>query len=485
MALYDGTNAPLIKVYLDTGNRTSGLFTLGWSQLGVSDVLGNYTPFTTLTQITTNDVKRISIRRGRTREDQQIQAGVLTLTMDNTSGSYDPEYAKGATVTAATGSAGTVTYTSANDFKVGEIVSIRNLSVSALNLTLQTIVSASSTQFTVSNPATGSCSGQSATANTGWVYFDPNTAKVNSLLVAGTGVRVTATITYGGGPQEINLFSGFIEQIDKDMSLQPVTTITCVDGLAMMAKLFTTINTNALGDYTAISRILNSAGWNFGTAGSTNDLYIVSEIETGDVLTMVDPIVRTQPGAMFYCNPSGQATWLNYGVFDLGSFAGKTKMFTMTDSRVSNDVVEYDEISVIGGEKYMRNTVTINNTDPNGNPSTVTKFNQDGVARFGTFGAQVDTFYSSAYTSTIAQQLADQFASPLYRVDSIGFECVGFSSQLWYKILNSDLGSAVQVSRTPIYTSNYAFDYDCYIQEMNHDIYPDSWRMSLTLSPGT
>jgi len=176
---------------------------------------------------------------------------------------------------------------------------------------------------------------------------------------------------------------------------------------------------------------------------------------------------------------------LNYGVFAPGSFAGKTKMFTMTDSRVSNDVVEYDEISVIGGEKYMRNTVTINNTDPNGNSSTVTKFNQAGVARFGTFGAQVDTFYSTAYTSTIAQQLADQFASPLYRVDSIGFECVGFSSQLWYNILNSDLGSAVQVSRTPIYTNGYAFDYDCYIQEMNHDIYPDSWRMSLTLSPGT
>jgi len=56
---------------------------------------------------------------------------------------------------------------------------------------------------------------------------------------------------------------------------------------------------------------------------------------------------------------------------------------------------------------------------------------------------------------------------------------------LWYNILTSELGSAVQVSRTPIYTNSTAFDYQCYIQEINHDINPDSWRMALSLSPGT
>lgn len=485
MALYNGTNAPLIKVYLDTGNRTAGLFTLNWSQLGGSDVLGNYTPFATLTQIPTTDVKRISIRRGRTREDQQIQPGTLTLSLDNTSGSYDPEFAKGATVTAASGNGTTVTYTASNDFVVGEIVSVHGLTASALNLNLQTITSASSTQFTVSNSATGSCSGQSATANTGYVYFDTSTATVNSLLVAGTGIRVTATITYGGGPREISLYSGFIEQVDKDMSLQPVTTITCVDGLAKLAKMFTNINTSTLGDYTAISQILTSSGWNFGTAGSHNDLYIVSQIEASDALTMIDPITSTQPGSMFYCNPSGQATWLNYGVFAPGSFASKTVMFLMTDARTSTDVIEYDDISVIGGEKYRRNQVTINNTDPNGYQSSITAFNQPSVARYGPFAAQIDTFYSTGNASTIAQQLADQFAASEYRVDSIGFECVGFSSSLWYQILNSDLGSAVQVSRRAIYSGSYDFTYNCYIQELNHDINPNSWRMALTLSPGT
>jgi hypothetical protein len=170
-------------------------------------------------------------------------------------------------------------------------------------------------------------------------------------------------------------------------------------------------------------------------------------------------------------------------VFAPGSFAGKTVRFVMTDTRASSDVVEYDEISVIGGEKYMMNTVTSKNTDPNGFVSTTTKFNQSSVIKYGTFAKQVDLFYSTGNSPTITQQLADQFAFPRYRVDSIGFECVGFSSDLWYQILNADLGVAVQVVRNPIYGST--LNYNCYVQEMNHDILPNSWRMSLTLSPGT
>jgi hypothetical protein len=426
----------------------------------------------------TTDVKRISIRRGRTREDQQIQPGTLTMTMDNTSGSYDPEFVKSGLATAASGNGTTVTYTANNTLNVGDIVTVLFLSVSALNLKLQTVTSATSTQFTVSNSATGSCTGEAGQFDSGYV-----TTNVDSMLVAGTGIRVTGTITHGGGPVELPLFSGFIEQIDKDLSLEPVVTFTCVDGLAKLGKMFTSIDTTGLGDYTAIARILDSSGWNYGTAGSGNNLYIVGKIATNDALSMTDPIVSTQPGAMFYVSTSGEATWLNYGVFAPGSFASKTVRFVMTDTRASSDVIEYDDISVIGGEKYMINTVTANNTDPNGYPSTVTKFNQPSVAKYGPFAKQIDTAYSSGNIATITQQLADQFALPLYRVDSIGFECVGFSNNLWYEILNADLGVAVQVVRNPIYGST--LNYNCYVQQMNHDILPNSWRMSLTLSPGT
>lgn len=60
-----------------------------------------------------------------------------------------------ATVTAASAASGTVTYTAANTFASGQTVTITGLSTAAFNLTGVTIASASSTQFTVTNAATG------------------------------------------------------------------------------------------------------------------------------------------------------------------------------------------------------------------------------------------------------------------------------------------------------------------------------------------
>lgn len=88
MALLDGTNAPSITVEFDYGWRN--YFTLGISLLGGADVMG--TPSGTNWQtVPSTNVRSISIRRGRTREDQNNQPGQLTLIVDNRSGDYDPD----------------------------------------------------------------------------------------------------------------------------------------------------------------------------------------------------------------------------------------------------------------------------------------------------------------------------------------------------------------------------------------------------------
>ena len=88
MALLDGTNAPTILVEFDFAWRN--IFTLGISSLGsVTDVLGG-TAGTNWQAISSNDIRSISTRRGRTREDQTNQPGQLTLVLDNLSGNYDP-----------------------------------------------------------------------------------------------------------------------------------------------------------------------------------------------------------------------------------------------------------------------------------------------------------------------------------------------------------------------------------------------------------
>ena len=77
-------------------NSTTGAATLGTarvvvsgdgSQLAPSGVILNLLPQT--------DVREISVRRGRTRDDQSFDVGVMTVVLDNKSGQYDPDRTNG------------------------------------------------------------------------------------------------------------------------------------------------------------------------------------------------------------------------------------------------------------------------------------------------------------------------------------------------------------------------------------------------------
>jgi len=87
MALFDGSNAPTITVEFDMTKL--GAFVLGISTLDGTDVLG--TGSTVWSTVSNTDVRSLSIRRGRTREDQAVQPGTLSLVLENRSGNYDPD----------------------------------------------------------------------------------------------------------------------------------------------------------------------------------------------------------------------------------------------------------------------------------------------------------------------------------------------------------------------------------------------------------
>lgn len=91
-------------------------------------------------------------------------AAVTPANIGGTTGSNELQY-QTAVVTAASASAGTVTYTANNSFQAGQTVTITGLSTSAFNLTSVLIATVSSSQFTVTNAATGSAvTGATATA---------------------------------------------------------------------------------------------------------------------------------------------------------------------------------------------------------------------------------------------------------------------------------------------------------------------------------
>jgi hypothetical protein len=95
-----------------------------------------------------------------------------------------------ATVTAASDSAGVITYTAENGFFVGQTVSITGLSAAALNLTNAIIATRSATQFTVRSTATGSVTGATGTA----------VATQLGVSVLGGGQRVNGALTLTNGP---------------------------------------------------------------------------------------------------------------------------------------------------------------------------------------------------------------------------------------------------------------------------------------------
>ena len=87
MALYDGANAPTITVEFDTTKL--GAFVIGISPIGGTDVLRAGT--TVWSAIPSTDIRSIAIRRGRTREDQAVNPGALTLVLENRTSTYDPD----------------------------------------------------------------------------------------------------------------------------------------------------------------------------------------------------------------------------------------------------------------------------------------------------------------------------------------------------------------------------------------------------------
>lgn len=482
MALYDGTNGPLIKVYVDNAGLTPSAFVLGVSILApntsvfvlsavgngttivftctnsftvgqtvkvtglstatgvslngtyiissrnattftvsstkvgttggsglavVGDQLTTNTPYQSLVQIPSTDVRGISIRRGRTREDQTFQPGTMTLELDNWSGVYDPQMLN------STWSLGAYSYFS-----------------------------------------------------------------------AGRAMRVTAT--WSG--TEYNLYSGYIEQLEIDQSLNPIVTITCVDLLGILGRTDVSGNfgtgyglglgstaSAAMADAVCAAAALPSSL--YSNTGAT--IMAFAQITTPvTALSLLETLAFGQGGRSFV-DRSGVFKFQGYDYIVPGSTS-----LTFSDQRTSA-TIEYDDIAITPGSKYLRNQVTLVDAGNN----SVTQTNVYSAQQYGLYSATIDTFTSALGLSntsftTCLTYLTNHFATPSYRVDSVSFDVMnlnGFGGSVWANFLALELGQRVSVARTPIYTT--ATTYDCLVQSINHDITPNGWRTSLNLSP--
>ena len=91
-----------------------------------------------------------------------------------------------ATVTAASASAGVITYTATNSFAVGQVVTISGLSTPAFNIVGATITSVTATSFSITNNATGNA----VTAASGTALVPSVTTDISSAVTIEEGVGV-------------------------------------------------------------------------------------------------------------------------------------------------------------------------------------------------------------------------------------------------------------------------------------------------------
>jgi hypothetical protein len=387
MAIYDGTNAPTITVEIDTGKL--GTFTLGVSKLGGTDVLGTTTSNWTALPIA--DVRAVTIRRGRTREDQAVQPGELTLKLDNLTGNYDPDNASS-------------TYT--------------------------------------------------------WNGY--------SILTSGLGIRVKATYA----ATAYIIYTGYVERVDSDMSLDPVAIFTCSDALAVLARRTVSITAPQENTAARVGRVLDAINWSASDRSLTSSRTLVAKTVTDTALALCEVASTSEFGRLF-ASRDNKIVLQPYESLFINAFR-----VTLSDSRVTG-TIEYDTIVANPGAKYLVNTAAV--TDGTGAVTTAT--NTESVARYDTFQRSVTTQLDPTVSSisAFAQIVADRNALPATRVDSIDFSAFGLDATVWPQLLQSELGDNVTVERTTVDGRIRLFT--SLIEALNHDITSSDWRVHMDLSP--
>ena len=250
-----------------------------------------------------------------------------------------------ATVTAATGAAGTVTYTAANSFTVGNIVTITGLGIasgSSLNLSAQTIVTASSTQFTITNATVGVSSGTGTATSynntqyglqvqdaTGATKFQ--TGSTSGITTLNEALSVTSYINIGGA-----LFNGSLSVIGYSLGY-PTISANARSSANLFGDAYTSVPDGTRG-----YKLFRVDGW--GRLGAMGDNRPVTVVPVGPAVLLT---ATATSSTLITCTTSnhnfsvGQwvtlsgiltATTLN-GTWQVASVAGTT--FTLTALGVS------------------------------------------------------------------------------------------------------------------------------------------------------
>jgi hypothetical protein len=330
-------------------------------------------------------------------------------------------------------------------------------------------------------------------AGTVTIVFDNRSGDYDPDKTTGTywpklndGLRVLVSASWQG--VTTLLYVGYVESIDADYGFDATSTFTCVDGMARLAKAFAKGLPKAAFDNettsTRVNRMLTLAKWPTGSSWRdvTGTVRLVATRQDAPVLDIIQECVVAEAGA-FFANRTGGMTFqpLTY------KFSRPTQL-ELSDQRQTN-MVEYDEIIATPGALQVVNQAVVTSGRKTQYVSTFT----ESVNTYGLAKVEVKTPIRTADNARkMARYLARKdagmssaggvvFAKPQMYVKSVSFEAAGLQSNLWDDLLTTELQDQLIIRRTTVDGREVIL----YVvaEGINHDITPDSWRVTFSTSP--
>ena len=231
-----------------------------------------------------------------------------------------------ATITAATGASGTITYTATNTFTAGQIVTVTGLgtgSGTSLNISNMIIASATSSQFTVTNATVGVSSG----TGTATVAVSNTTATVTAAALTANASTITYTTSAAHGfiVGQIVSITGLSGTNSTLANLANVTIVTVpsstsftvsvpfsTSAIALTAQTGTATSYNAVYSYVyATNAQVFSATQLVGVSGLTTTGYNIGSAPILSVSTLAAPTSTTYAFGFTVSVPSTLTTTLS------------------------------------------------------------------------------------------------------------------------------------------------------------------------------
>jgi hypothetical protein len=274
------------------------------------------------------------------------------------------------------------------------------------------------------------------------------------------------------------IFSGVVDDwsLSYDVSGLSDAQASCVDGFALLAQR----------SLTAHSAVPQLSGARIGTvlaraevdwpatmvaldAGVQTLQGDVVEADT-DALGYLQLVESSEPGS-FFISRGGTATFKDRNT------AAVVGSVTFSDA---GSAIPYTSINVQYGTELLYNKVNITRANStavqtaNATPSQ----SEYGITTLDQSGLLID---SDADALSLANYLLGRYQEPELRFDDITVELAGLSSAQQASVLGLDLTNVITVEFTPNQTGS-AISQRCQIIGINHDIRPDSHKVTLRLA---